>query len=249
MARAVAVLAAAAGLVAAQACPAAAVIGGTPVAFGQIPYEVVLQNPDGGLDCGATIIDQTHVVTAAHCLDPLVLTGYSIRYGSLDDTSGGTVVPVDRVIDHPAYNPLFPHENDIALLELAAPIQYGADAQPVTLPAQGSDAAPGSQDTVSGWGITTTRATNTVLESLTVPVVSRDTCRAKYGSTGQFIFASSLCAGGANVTCQGDGGDPLTSNGTLVGIASWGAPCGQSGYPDVFTRVGSYVDWIRANSG
>lgn len=34
---------------------------------------------------------------------------------------------------------------------------------------------------------------------------------------------------------------------TTVGIVSWGEPCGV-GYPDVFTRVSSYVDWIQKNA-
>ncbi|MFD0396775.1 serine protease [Kitasatospora sp. NPDC127121] len=245
-----AVLAAAAGLMAGQVGPAAAVIGGTPAAFGQIPYEVVLQNPEGGLLCGATIIDRTHVVTTAHCLDPLVPTGYSIRYGSLDAASGGAVVPVDRVVTPPDYDPLVPFENDIALLELASPVQYGTDAQPVTLPAQGSDAEPGSQGTVSGWGtLTEGGSLPAALHVASVQTVDRLTCDTTYGGA---VTTNMICAGtpaGGNDACQGDSGDPLTSNGTLVGIVSWGLGCGRPGYPGIYTRVGNYVDWIRAGSG
>lgn len=33
-------------------------------------------------------------------------------------------------------------------------------------------------------------------------------------------------------------------NDTIVGVASFVIPCGK-GYPDVFTRVYNYVDWIE----
>lgn len=43
---------------------------------------------------------------------------------------------------------------------------------------------------------------------------------------------------------QGDSGGPLVVNNTVVGITSWVRPCGR-GYPDVYTRVSSFVDWIE----
>lgn len=42
---------------------------------------------------------------------------------------------------------------------------------------------------------------------------------------------------------MGDSGGPLAANGSLIGIVSWGIPCGLT-YPDVFTRVSSHVSWI-----
>lgn len=46
---------------------------------------------------------------------------------------------------------------------------------------------------------------------------------------------------------MGDSGGPVTSGGKLVGIVSWGMACA-GGYPDVNTRVSSYVAWITANA-
>ncbi|GLX23175.1 trypsin-like serine protease [Streptomyces lavendulae] len=45
-------------------------------------------------------------------------------------------------------------------------------------------------------------------------------------------------------TCAHDAGGPLTNNaGVLVGVVSWGVPCGQSG-ADVYTSVSSFKSWI-----
>lgn len=51
--------------------------------------------------------------------------------------------------------------------------------------------------------------------------------------------------------CQGDSGGPLVdvsdpANKALVGIVSFGIPCAK-GYPDVYTRVYSFLDWIERN--
>lgn len=44
--------------------------------------------------------------------------------------------------------------------------------------------------------------------------------------------------------CMGDSGGPLVlADGALIGIVSWGVPCGV-GMPDIYTKVSSYKDWI-----
>ena len=43
---------------------------------------------------------------------------------------------------------------------------------------------------------------------------------------------------------QGDSGSPLVAENQIIGIVSFGKPCGV-GVPDVFTKVSSYLSWIN----
>jgi len=52
---------------------------------------------------------------------------------------------------------------------------------------------------------------------------------------------------------KGDSGGPLVqttgNKATQIGIVSFSIPCAVYGYPDVFTKVSKYIDWINQNSG
>lgn len=57
-----------------------------------------------------------------------------------------------------------------------------------------------------------------------------------------------ICAGypsGIIDTCGGDSGGPLSLNGTLYGIVSWGSGCDKPCSPAVFTNVYRFVIWIK----
>lgn len=47
---------------------------------------------------------------------------------------------------------------------------------------------------------------------------------------------------------QGDSGGPLIVDGKLVGLVSWAKACSLTDYPTVYTRVPSYINWIKENA-
>lgn len=64
------------------------------------------------------------------------------------------------------------------------------------------------------------------------------------------IYNGTLCAFGRKSEgfCFGDSGGPLTSNGQLIGVVSWGILCAR-GKPDAYARISIFLDWIQKVSG
>uniref|UniRef100_I3NC80 Kallikrein related peptidase 10 n=1 Tax=Ictidomys tridecemlineatus TaxID=43179 RepID=I3NC80_ICTTR len=62
------------------------------------------------------------------------------------------------------------------------------------------------------------------------------------------ITNNMICAGldQGQDPCQSDSGGPLVCDQTLQGILSWGVyPCGSAQHPAVYTQICKYVPWIK----
>jgi trypsin len=86
---------------------------------------------------------------------------------------------------------------------------------------------------------------------VSVPIVDREACAAKYGENDSIIDESMFCGGypeGGRDTCQGDSGGPvINEEGTLVGVVSWGNGCALPEWPGVYTRVSIMLDFVIKN--
>ncbi|KAJ6657237.1 hypothetical protein lerEdw1_002604 [Lerista edwardsae] len=129
------------------------IVGGLDAARGEVPWQVSLKE---GLRhfCGATIIGDRWLLSAAHCFNHTKVEYITAFAGitSLSAAESTSVkVSVKRVVPHPSYNPLL-LDFDVAVLELARPLPFGRYIQPVCLPLAIHKFPVGKKCVISGWG-------------------------------------------------------------------------------------------------
>jgi hypothetical protein len=263
------VLALAAGLLALGGAPAPAVaapgealvpyvVGGQEASISQFPWQVFVLVTDTGEkrteSCGGSILDATHILTAAHCVDHEgTTTSYpasemTVIAGASEEVPGVRTMPAtaqERSVKsfrvHPYYAPQPETKDDVAVLELTAPLQLSAadGTQAIALVATGATPAPGTPLSVSGYGKqlgAETAKPNGRLYSTSLTAISSDACRSYVGVNSAVL----LCAQSATSSpCQGDSGGPLTegSPAVQVGIVDFGPPECPVGQPDGFSNV------------
>ncbi|XP_046737891.1 uncharacterized protein LOC124406501 [Diprion similis] len=229
------------------------IVGGRPTGPNKYPWVVRIVY-DEQFHCGASLLTNDYVLTAAHCVRNLKKSKIRVVLGDYDQyvTTDGVAVmrAVSAVIRHRNFD-TNSYNHDVALLRLRRPVKFTKTVRPICLPNLGSDPA-GKLGTVVGWGRTSEGGTLPgQANEVQVPILSLNQCRQmKYRATR--ITNNMLCAGrGSQDSCQGDSGGPLlVPNGDkyeIVGIVSWGVGCGRPGYPGVYTRVARYLNWIESN--
>ncbi|XP_072192028.1 transmembrane protease serine 11E-like [Excalfactoria chinensis] len=224
---------------------------------GEWPWQASIQL-DGTHYCGASVISNTWLVTAAHCFkagrDP---HRWTASFGILLRPPKQRRY-FRRIIIHEKYNGLIPdHEYDIALVELASPIVFTSDVHSVCLPEASYILRDNTSCFVTGWGALRNDGPGVnQLRQAEVKIISTAVCNRPQVYAGA-ITPGMLCAGyleGRVDACQGDSGGPLVhanSRGIwyLVGIVSWGDECGKADKPGVYMRVTFYRDWIASKTG
>ncbi|XP_076766920.1 uncharacterized protein LOC143433467 [Xylocopa sonorina] len=218
-------------------------VGARDASPGQFPYVVSLRMFNRHV-CGGAIIDQHHILTAAHCV--VAMQGYLnlviVVSGTTNLQKGGTPHKVVGMWSHPDYNGKTKVNNDIGVIKLASPISYNNFQKAVPL----ASARPPvhSKATVSAWGkVSTNGQVSNSLQYLNLNIIDLNQCR-KYHELE--INNSAICTfnGVGTGLCNGDSGSPLVYNGRVVGVVSRGIPCAQ-GAPDVFTSVSDTLSFIN----
>ncbi|XP_050314409.1 proclotting enzyme-like [Anthonomus grandis grandis] len=234
------------------------IVGGHNADLNEWPWIAALFN-NGRQFCGGSLIDSTHILSAAHCVAHMSswdVARLTVRLGDHNIKTNSEVKHVEkrvkRVVRHKGFDSRTLY-NDIAILTLDSPVEFNSVIRPVCLPSSGGRDWAGSTGTVIGWGsIRESGPQPSVLQEVNIPIWSNTECRQKYGHAAPGgIVEHMLCAGRANKdSCSGDSGGPLMVNNgrwTQVGIVSWGIGCGKGQYPGVYTRVEKFLPWIYKN--
>jgi hypothetical protein len=236
------------------------IINGREASISQFPWQVfvLLEEGNGELgSCGGSILDATHILTAAHCVDQ---DGSTTSYSASDLTviAGATevllsrdearpssrqVVEVKSLRTHPYYTVLPNIKDDVAVLELANPLQLSSskNTQAISLVPANATPAPGTALSISGYGKEEgaeggAHDPDGKLYSTTLTAIGSDACRNSVGVNSAVL----LCAeSSSSATCQGDSGGPLTegSPAVQVGIVDFGPKECPVGQPDGFSNL------------
>ncbi|KAL0901253.1 hypothetical protein ABMA27_006545 [Loxostege sticticalis] len=243
------------------------IIGGSLTTINQYPEMVQLLRGSGNSffqHCAGSIINNRAILSAAHCTDGSGASMRRIRYGSSFRTSGGTVLTVNRVINHPNYNPRN-LDIDISILWVNGNIPETATSRPALL--AGPNYYPADNQVVwaAGWGNTDPNnpfSASNQLRHVQIWTVNQAICRQRYADRTVMengipqpapieITDNMLCSGwldrGGRDQCQGDSGGPLYHNGVVVGVCSFGDGCGSAHFPGVNARVSRVIGWINQN--
>ncbi|KID81312.1 extracellular trypsin protease [Metarhizium guizhouense ARSEF 977] len=235
------------------------IIGGEEANDSDFPFIVSIGSSAEGLSnhiCGGTLLDNTTVLTAAHCLKG---ANY-VRAGTKDLSKSAVVGKVEFVKAHPDYKPGSSRRgggpfaiNDIAILKLSTPIEKSNKIKYATLPKDDSDPVVNSTAVTAGWGIQVSLEHGTVyqddkLHKIEIPVHPREDCSEVTPDAAS--RDTIICAGGhgKNVFTL-DSGGPLIDQetGRLIGVVVAGIRDIQ--YPSIYTKVGSYIPFITEYLG
>ncbi|XP_066457607.1 enteropeptidase [Eleutherodactylus coqui] len=230
------------------------IVNGTDAAVGAWPWIVSLYF-NGRQTCGASLVSNEWLVSAAHCvygrnLIPGHWTAVLGLHNSANLTSPQTEKRlIDQIVINPHYNKRT-KDSDIAMMHLQQQVGYTDYIQPVCLPENQEVFPPGLNCSIAGWGRTESQGpVPNILQEAQVPLISNEKCQQRMSEYN--ISDSMICAGydeGGIDTCQGDSGGPLMcqveNRWTLVGVTSFGYGCARPQRPGVYARVTTFSDWI-----
>lgn len=243
---------------------------GEKAILGEFPWMARLRyRTPAGLNylCGASIISQRYILTAAHCVAKLP-AGYSLYSVVVGEQNTETdpdceddfcnndrrEVFFEDFIVHESYDrPRF--SNDIAIIRLSEDLSFASDyVKPVCLPITSDRLNYNvAKLIVAGWGTTEnqTQATDLLKAPLTVVPISDCRTALKLNTATD----DQICAKGKGMTdsCKGDSGGPLMfpfERYIQFGVVSAGAKgCGElsESKPGIYVRVQNYMKWILDN--
>jgi len=245
------------------------IVGGSDVqGTRNYPWQLSLATGFMGLfymhRCGAALIAESWVLTAAHCLytlgdEPLYVLGGFLH---INEWETAQITQVEKIFIHEEFEPDL-YEQDIAIVRLSTPVVYTPSLLPVCLPqptySRKDDYTTylGRKAVLTGWGRQWSDGPlSTQLQMVKLPVITNSMCMNWYNTSGskQYIPESTfLCAGweeGVMDACGGDSGGPLIvtredGRAEVMGVVSWGIGCGIKGRPGVYTRVSQFIPWIK----
>lgn len=227
------------------------IVGGNKAVPNAYPFMVSVEYQDDNTQfCGASLITENKILTAAHCITDdsglIIKDKIQVRLGTnVLNNGSGTVISVKTISKHPLYNP-DTYDYDVAILTLKTSVSLSNNINVINLPKACQSilcltglVTPGTSVRAIGWGLTSYKGDLGDLPDdllqVDMPLISNAQCRVSIGESTP-ITDRMICADGTKQkpkadTCQGDSGGPLFAyiaaarTGLQTGIVSFGNDC------------------------
>lgn len=183
------------------------IVNGSDATVGQFPHQVSLRKANRHF-CGATIITNRWLITAAHCTKGRPANGFFAVVGALELNTGGVRYDIEVNIPHPKYES-GEFGWDFGLLRTAKIIEFTELIQPAQLPTTNTPAHV--PVIISGWGLLGKDEISPPnhLQYLKSKTISSKTCKKRIPSLYEdleYLLCHRNRYGGA---CFGDSGEFL----------------------------------------
>ncbi|XP_051545699.1 ovochymase-2-like [Myxocyprinus asiaticus] len=193
--------------------------------------------------CSGMIIQSTWILTAALCVYDLEERFVSVRTGGSKEQAHD----VRKVIIHPQFNSSSLDYN-VALLQLSFPLTLSHSMQPVCLPSTGQEIPP----SLHCWAWRSQMSGQKHVQ-LKISVLEGTMCeqciRRRLTCTMLYAGLTELESTETCMTQWNNSGGPLvcltnTSGIVLMGVQSWGEPCGGIQKPALYSSLPALMQWV-----
>lgn len=216
--------------------------------------------------CGGSVVNDSFILTAAHCVDRYKNTD-TLKVVTKNQSSRSIFIDEFRTVKaitvHPNYvgaNDAFINGDDIAVIELNYPILDNISSMRLALEQDTVQALDSEKLTVIGNGLINNFGASATLQQGEVFSISNDACN---GLNPDEAFNEVICVtsiidemadeDALSQSCSGDSGGPLhyfdenSQRYQQIGLVSYGEEgCQFSSYASIYTKVSHYNEWLTS---
>ncbi|CAB3380235.1 Hypothetical predicted protein [Cloeon dipterum] len=220
------------------------IVGGTPVASGEFPWHVSLQDLYDGQNwthvCDGSIISSEFILTDQICINNPSI--FRIVAGTLNLTIPGSIHYISELFADDRTG------RHLSLARVSPPFKFGCNTRPVQLPARFAETAAGSVFTVTAWGSLEQFEPTTTLLKVQSLIIPKDECSILlegFPDITYFICAIEFNSELHNMCYLQGYGSPLVHDGELRGVFY----IDHCEWPALYTEVSLFRDWIFRITG
>jgi secreted trypsin-like serine protease len=209
------------------------IFGGSIIPISDAPWQISIELSNGNHGCGGSIIDESWILTAAHCFRGVDLN-HTIHAGASDhtDDESGQRIQAEAIYLHPGATGLGPAGNDIALIKLCEPLVLVPNEVEVIpyatlVNTSEADIGIGEEVFISGYGkYDSSGDFSDELRGVDLPIISNDDAENIINKPIHETHLSFFEPGSGKSAGGADSGGPAVINSgsspILVGVSNFG---------------------------